>query len=216
MAGLLGVLVAGGPGSRLSSVTPKALVEVGGVTLLARALAVLESVCGEVVVVAPATLALPVPAAMRVADGPGTAGPLAGVAAGLAARSFECALVLGVDFPLLRPAALVALHQRIGNATALVPAPGGTPQPLAAAYRPAAAAKLAAALARGERALTPAVLALPARLIADDELERLEGGLANFFNLNTPEDLVEAERRLGVVSAAGRGSRAGLGKRGPA
>ena len=218
VAATLGVLVAGGRGSRLLGHVPKALVRLGGRTLLERSLAILGEVCGEVVVAAPATLALPVPAAMRIADVPGAAGPLAGVAAGLAARSFECALVLGVDFPLMRPAALAALRDQIdqiGDAPALLPAPGGTPQPLAAAYRPEAAAPLALALERGERALTAAVLALAPRLLADAELERLEGGLENFFNLNTPEDLAEAERRLASAPGAAAGARAATGKRAP-
>ena len=213
MTRVLGVLVAGGRGRRLAGPGPKALVEVAGRTLLERTRAILERVCDELVVVAPATFELPVPAAMRIADPPGAAGPLAGVVAGLGARSFECALVLGVDFPLMRPATLSALRQQIGSALALVPAPGGTPQPLAAAYRPAAAAALALALERGERALSPAVLALPARLLANDELERLEGGLENFFNLNTPEDLAEAGRRLGIVPGASRGVGADPGRR---
>lgn len=198
MTDLLGVLVAGGRGRRLPGAGPKALLELGGLTLLERARAVLAVVCAEVIVVAPATLALPVPAAQRVADRPGTVGPLAGIVAGLSARRFERALVLGVDFPFMRPAALSALAQGLGDAVALVPAPGGTPQPLAAVYRPAATPALAAALERGERALIPAVLALEPRLLADPELERLEGGLENFFNLNTPEDLAAAERRLGA------------------
>lgn len=215
MTGTIGVLVAGGRGRRLSSRAPKALVRLGGRTLLERSLATLTAVCGEVVVVAPAAMSLPVPAAMRVADVPGAAGPLAGVAAGLAARSFECALVLGVDFPLMRPAALAALRDQIGDAIALLPAPGGIPQPLAAAYRLAAAAPLAAALERGERTLTAAVLALGPRLIADGELDRLEGGLGNFFNLNTLEDLAEAEVRLGSAPGAAPDSRASVGKRAP-
>ncbi len=145
---------------------------------------------------APGALALPVPAARRVADWPGAEGPLAGLAAGLAARPFERALVLGVDFPLMRPAALAALAAWTGPEPVLLPAPGGIPQPLAAAYRPAAAPALIAALERGERTLTRAVMALGPRLLADAELERLEGGLENFFNLNTPDDFAAAGRRL--------------------
>jgi molybdopterin-guanine dinucleotide biosynthesis protein A len=209
----LGVLVAGGHGSRLGPGGPKALVEIGGVTLLARALAILESVCAEVVVAAPPALALPVPAALRVADIPGAGGPLAGVAAGLGARRYELALVLGVDFPLMCPGALAALRERIGPETALVPAPGGRPQPLAAAYRPAAAGPLAAALERGERALVPAVLALGPRLLDDAALAGFEGGLDNFFNLNTPEDLAAAQRWLKSVAAAPRETGPGPGER---
>src|SRR5439155_8105257 len=96
---------------------PKALVRLAGVTLLERALAILSAVCDEVVVVAPAGLALPAPAARadpaspgaresgsapgvrRVNDPPDAAGPLAGVVAGLGARAFARAIVLGVDLP---------------------------------------------------------------------------------------------------------------------
>ena len=201
MTGVLGVLIAGGRGRRLSGSTPKALVRLGGLTLLERAWGVLEGVCAEGVVVAPASLALPVPAARRVTDGPGAEGPLAGLVAGLAARSFERAVVLGVDFPLMRPAALAALRDQLAGEPALLPAPGGIPQPLAAVYGPGAAGALARALARGERALTVAALALRPRLLDDSALARLPGGLENFFNLNTPEDLAEAARRLGAAAS---------------
>ena len=195
----LGVLLAGGRGRRLGGDGPKALARVGGETLLERAHAVLAAVCGEVVIVAPGALALPVPAACRVADPPGREGPLAGLVAGLGARSFERAVVLGVDFPLMRPAALAALRDALGHETALVPVPAGVPQPLAAIYAARARAPLAAALERGERALTPAVLALAPRLAEGDALARLEGGLENFFNLNHPEDVAQAERCLAAT-----------------
>jgi molybdopterin-guanine dinucleotide biosynthesis protein A len=46
------------------------------------------------------------------------------------------------------------------------------------------------------------VLDLKPRLLGDAELEGLEGGLDNFFNLNTRDDLAAAERR---VASAPRG-----------
>jgi molybdopterin-guanine dinucleotide biosynthesis protein A len=201
VSGVLGVLVAGGQGRRLSRSTPKALVRLAGLTLLERAWAVLGAVCDERVVVAPAALALPVPGADRVTDAPGAEGPLAGLVAGLGARSFERAVVLGVDFPLMRPAALAALRDQLAGEVALLPAPGGIPQPLAAVYGPAASGVLARALARGERAPSVAVAALRPRLFDDAEIARLPGGLENFFNLNTPEDLAEAARRLDAAGS---------------
>ncbi len=201
MATRLGIVVAGGRGTRLAGAGVKALACLGGTTLLERALAVLAAVCDEVVVAAPAALELPVPPALRVADSPGAAGPLAGVVAGLAARPYERAIVLGVDFPLVRAGALAALCAGLADRAALVPAPGGLPQPLVAVYAPRAAAELARTLARGERALTAAVLALEPRRLADGELAQLEGGLENFFNLNTPEDLAEAGRRIAAAGS---------------
>jgi len=99
-------------------------------------------------------------------------------------------------------ALLRALGERLGEDPALVPAPGGRAQPLAAWYAPAALAPLAAALARGERALVPAVAALAPRYVDDAALAALGAGPSSFLNVNTPGDLAEAAR------AAGWGARA--------
>lgn len=194
--GTLGVIVAGGRGVRLGLGRPKAFAEVFGMTLLARAETVLGALCDAIVIAAPAGLELPPHRFPRVADASDAAVPLAGLCAGLAARPFARALALGVDFPLMRPEMLAALLARMGTRAAVIPAPGGVPQPLAAAYAPVAAEALAGALGRGERAVTDAALGLGPLMIGERELSRLEGGSGCFFNLNTPEDRAAAERRL--------------------
>jgi molybdopterin-guanine dinucleotide biosynthesis protein A len=196
--GTLGVLVAGGDGSRLGLGIPKALVSVGDATLLARGARTLGAVCDQVVVAAPAALALPNPAAGddapgsrspdRAFDPAGTAGPLA--------------MVLAVDLPLATPPALAALLACLGDHQAVIPAPRGVPQPLAAAYAPSALAHLAAHLDAGERSLTRAVVALDVVWLDDEALARLPGGHENFFNLNTREELMEAGRRLAARGGA--------------
>jgi molybdopterin-guanine dinucleotide biosynthesis protein A len=205
--GTLGVVLAGGLGARLGAGAPKPLRVVGGLTLLERALGTLHDVCDEVVVVAPAGRALPSGAARRVNDPAGAAGPLAGLVTGLRAAAFDRAIALGVDFPLMRSAALRGLAARLGGGArhplAVMPAPGGIPQPLAAAYAPDALAQLAAALEAGERSPVVAVRALTPLLLDDAALAALPGGLENFFNVNTPDDLAEAERRLAARAEAG-------------
>jgi molybdopterin-guanine dinucleotide biosynthesis protein A len=196
MGRTLGILLAGGHGSRLALGLPKALVRVGGLTLLERALAVLGALCDEVVVTAAADLALPVAGSQHVADPPGCSGPLAGLVAGLEARPFERAIALGVDFPLMRAGMLRALADRLAGHPAVVPVPDGLPQPLAAAYAPRAVGPLAASLAAGERAALPAVERLRPLAVPDQELALLDGGLDCFLNLNRPEDLVRAEAML--------------------
>lgn len=208
MVGTLGVLVAGGAGTRLG--TAKALVRVGGPTLLQRGAATLAVICDEVVVAAPADLTLPEAAGLgpgaaplaRVFDPPGASGPLVGVVAGLSSRAFERAVVLAVDLPFATSAALAALLGRLGGHDAIVPAPGGIPQPLAAAYAAKASPVLAERLQMGERSLTRALSSLDVVWLDDGALARLPGGLENFFNLNTPDDLAEAERRLAGREAA--------------
>lgn len=212
MVRTLGVLAAGGSGSRLSLGIPKALARLGGVTLLERALAILAPVCDGIVVTGRAGLDLPLPPAaatpggappVRRADDPaGTVGPLAGMVAGLESAAFERAIVLGVDLPFVEPAALEAFLDRLSGHDAVVPVPGGFPQPLAAAYAPSAAAILAAALRAGERSPTRALAPLDVLRLDDDALARVAGGPGSFFNLNTPADLEAAERRLATREAS--------------
>jgi molybdopterin-guanine dinucleotide biosynthesis protein A len=212
MATLLGVLVAGGRGARLGLDVPKALVRVAGRSLLDRSLDCLAALCDHVVVAAPATMELelprgnggPRPRVTRATDPVGGEGPLAGLVAGMGSESFERAIVLGVDFPLILPSTLAALVAHLGafgsaaaeGPSAVVPAPRGVSQPLAAAYAAAARDPLERAFASGERSVVAAVASLDPVLLRDDELEGLPGGLESFFNLNTASDLAEAERRL--------------------
>ena len=195
-----GVVVAGGRGMRLGLGRPKAFAEIGGKTLLARAEEVLAVLCDEIVIAAPADLPLPAHRFPRVADVPGAAGPLSGIVAGLRALRGGPAIVLGVDFPLMRPETLGALLERLGGESAVIPAPGGRLQPLAAVYAESAAESLGASLALGERSAVAAAMGLDPLVITDADLARLESGLECFFNLNTQEDLGEAERRLATLA----------------
>jgi molybdopterin-guanine dinucleotide biosynthesis protein A len=202
-----GVILAGGRGRRLGANVPKPWVELGGVALVRRAVSTLGGVCDAIVVTAPkadrAAWAWLSPAASFVADPEGAEGPLAGLVAGLEGESYDEALVLAVDFPLVTAALLDRLLSRLrssGDAKALVPMPAGIPQPLVAAYRPTARAPLAASLAAGERSVVRAVTALDPVWVADRELG--DDDRDALFNVNTAADLAEAERRM-------RGSRAG-------
>jgi molybdopterin-guanine dinucleotide biosynthesis protein A len=191
-ASTLGILLAGGQGRRLELGRPKALVTLAGETLLERACATLARASDEVLVVAPAELALPLPAGTRRLLDPGL-GPLGGIAVAAAALDSRRALVLGVDFPLVRPETLVALVDRLGLSRAVVPAPGGRAQPLVAAYAREALSALAGAFARGERSVTRAVEGLDPVLLGDSELETLPGGSDCFFDVDTQEALARAE-----------------------
>ncbi|HEV8149686.1 MAG TPA: molybdenum cofactor guanylyltransferase [Gemmatimonadales bacterium] len=192
----LGVIVAGGHGRRLGLSGPKALLRVGAFSLLDRAIATLEGLCDRIVVAAPPLLGLPLPKGMLVQDVPGAEGPLAGLVAGLDSDRYDRAIALGVDFPLVRPSALNALLDRLGDHSVVLPAPGGVPQPLVAAYGPAACQGLKERLAAGERSVVRAVASISPLVLSDRELAELEDGLDNFFNLNTPDDRAEAEYLL--------------------
>jgi len=190
------VLLAGGRGSRLKARRLKALVELGGETLLVRAHRTLSEVCDEVVVCAPVSVAISLGLEGVVSDAEGGAGPLAGIVAGLAARPHDRAVVLGVDFPLMRSATLAALLDRLGDHDAAIAEPGGSPQPLAAAYGGKVAGKLATEWERGERSILAAARRMDTEWVDDTELDAIDGGREAFFNVNTPDDLEKATRSM--------------------
>lgn len=180
------------------------MVELGGETLLARARRTLDTVCDEVVVCAPVEVAITLGIEGMIRDAEGGSGPLAGIVAGLASRPYDRAIVMGVDFPLMRPGTLVALLDRLDDHDAAIAEPGGVPQPLAAAYGRNAAAKLAAEWERGERSILAASRRMDTRWVDDAELREVEGGKEAFLNVNTPDDLEQAALVIGEASRPDR------------
>jgi len=204
--GVLGVLLAGGQGRRLGLDVPKALVSVGGKTLFDRALETLRRVTDEVVVAAPQSIDLPAPppGVRRVFDRAPGDGPLAGIDAALQSTGdeFEMVVVLGVDFPFMKPECLGWMVSQLRNApawNAVIPAPAGRSQPLTAVYNP----NTIATFLDRDRALKGSIIEAmrghSVKMLSDEELEKLPGGVLCFFNLNTPEDLAEAERRFAAM-----------------
>src|SRR5262249_60833513 len=114
----------------------------------------------------------------------------------LGARPFDEAVVLAVALPLVAPAALSGLRSRRGDALAVLAAPGDLPQPVAAWYAFAARERLAAALAAGERSLIAAARTLDPVRVGDRELDGIPDGGGFRWNVNTFEDLAQAERLL--------------------
>ena len=207
MLGTRGALLAGGAGRRLGLGVPKALAVLEGRTLLDRALATLREVCDTIVVAM--SPKRPLPPELRagfetVWDPPGAEGPLAAMIAALAPPGWERAVVLGVDYPLARADALCALLDLLPGEAAVVPAPGGRLQPVFAAYAPNAIERLAAAFAAGARTTVPAVEALGPRVLDDDALARVPGGIENWLNVNSAEELEDAARRLRAHAARSR------------
>lgn len=186
---LVGVILAGGQGSRMGG-ADKALLRLGGETLLARAERRLGTQVAEVVVSANGD-------AGRLGTGRvvlhdplgGFVGPLGGVLAGLAfaeARGVAGVVTVAVDTPFF-PGDLAA---RLGAAGGVAVAEaGGRWQGTFTLWPVEVRDAVSAALARGERKVRAVAEALGAVPVAFDSPDA-------FFNINTPGDLAEAERML--------------------
>jgi len=187
--GPIGVVLAGGDGRRIGG--DKATVELEGRPLLLYPLAVLRAAFETVAVVAKTATALPPLDADVViwleADEPHH--PLAGIV-----HALRCArrpiVVVAADMPFVTRGLVTALaRERARGAPAVVPRAAGRLQPLCARYDPAALTGLA-----GFDPTAPAheaVTALGPRIIdwPDDE---------PFFNVNRPEDILQAAALLGT------------------
>jgi len=116
------------------------------------------------------------------------AGPLAGIAASLAAASAPLVLVLAVDMPDMTSAMLRRLLERCAAGVGLVPRVNRRVEPLAAFYPKAAALLAVDLLKRQLRAVrTFAEQCSHAGLVALHDVE--EADWKCFANLNSPIDL---------------------------
>jgi molybdopterin-guanine dinucleotide biosynthesis protein A len=191
--GALGVVLAGGRGSRLGGAKPTA--ELAGRALISYPLAALVEAGLEAVVVAKPDTELP-PLDVDVLNEPAEpVHPLAGIVAALR-QTGRPLVVIGCDFPFVPPALVRALAD--APEPLVVPAPGGEAQPLVARWTPALLPALEDALDR-EEPLRRTVAALSPRLLGDAELASFGDPARVFFNVNTPADLRRAECAVSSV-----------------
>ena len=203
------VLLAGGLARRMGG-GDKPLRVLGGRALLAHVLDRIRPQVGAVALSAngdPARFAafgLPV-----LADAlPGQPGPLAGVLAGMRwAAALGVAEVLSVptDTPFLPPdlVARLAAARRAGGMPIACAESLGRTHPVVALWPAALADALAAALREGKRSVAHWAAGQGVVSVAFEA-----AGGDPFFNVNSPEDLAEAEALLASPAAARAGCRA--------
>jgi molybdopterin-guanine dinucleotide biosynthesis protein A len=160
-----GIVVAGGQGRRMGQ--PKATVELGGMTLVDRAVAVLQTVGCDPIAVADT----------------GDDGPLAALVDPMAHLDAFEVFVIACDLPLAGP--VVARLAELPAGAAIAVDPDGREQPLCARWPLAVARDTVAELvAAGERRMSAMVDAIDPEFVVASADELL--------NVNTPEDLKRA------------------------
>lgn len=196
-APLRGLVLAGGRSERLGR--DKAAVEIDGTTLLARAVAALGAVAGDVrVAVRGDQFADRLRGCFRLlADAGEGIGPAAGILAAHAAEPAAAWLVLACDMPLAGPAvlrALVAARDPARAGTAFRAPSDGLPEPLCAIYEPATLAAFRRHVAAGGSPSPRGWLAAAHPLLLDAPAPGALG------SINTPEDL---EHLVGAARGPG-------------
>ncbi|ANS76173.1 hypothetical protein AWM70_17595 [Paenibacillus yonginensis] len=194
----LGVILAGGQSQRMGR--NKALLQIGGRTVIGAIIEAMSPVCGQLVVSSMqpdlyAFTGLPV-----IPDSYEGAGPLAGIHAALDYSEQRWNLVCSCDHPfasrMLFEQLMDIAEQADETVDAVIPVYEGRGQPLVAAYRKRTFAQLDYCLQQGERRVrdwTDKLNVKPIEVGEWPDSRGFEAGLA-LFNMNRPEDYAEALR----------------------
>ena len=187
----VGAVLAGGLSTRMGG--PKALAELASRPLVARVVGTVGSAGLDPVVVAKPDSPLPKLDCRVLTEPSEPRHPLTGVLTALGASAGRGVVAIACDMPLV-PAKLLGWLAQLEQPVAVCEV-GGRLEPLLGRYSPEVADQLAESLVAG-LAMRDAVAALDPFVIEEERVARFGDPQRIFFNVNSPEDLAEAERLL--------------------
>ena len=182
---------------------PKALAELASRPLVARVVSTVGSAGLDPVVVAKPDSPLPKLDCRVLTEPQEPRHPLTGVLAALGASAGRGVVAIACDMPLV-PAKLLGWLAQLEEPVAVCEV-GGRLEPLLGRYSPQVAEQLADSLAAGA-SMRDAVAALDPFVIAEERVARFGDPARIFFNVNSPDDLEQAERLLATGGRFSRGA----------
>ena len=193
-----GVVQAGGKSTRMGG-NPKALIELGGRSIVERVVAALTPAVDDVLVVTNtpelyAFLGLPM-----VADVYPDHGSLGGIYSGLRAAG-EIAFTVACDMPFLHPEVVRLVVERAGEGDVVIPRVGEQLEPMHAAYSQTCLPPIEARLRAGRLKIVGFFDDVRVVEIGAAEVARFRDPAIAFMNVNTPDEL---ERARALVAELG-------------
>jgi molybdopterin-guanine dinucleotide biosynthesis protein A len=177
-----------------------------GPTLLEHVVGIVARLCADVVVVLNDPADWPGLPARLTPDVYADGGALGGIYAGLQAAERDCALAVACDMPFLNAELIGAMLARPRDYDVLVPRslePGlarnalGV-EPMHAIYAKACLAPMRATLESGRRQIAAFFPQVRVAYVEPDETRRYDPSGRAFLNVNTPEQMAEAQRELRI------------------
>jgi molybdopterin-guanine dinucleotide biosynthesis protein A len=129
----------------------------------------------------------------QVLDKQTNGGPLAGLVSALEIISTPWAFVVACDMPFIAPAMIEHLATLRSGSQAVIPLAQGYAQPLLAFYAQSCLPALREHLVNGNKSLLGALEKLDPRLVVMVELPVTDMQLRSFIDLDTPQDVMQAE-----------------------
>jgi molybdenum cofactor guanylyltransferase len=185
---------AGGESSRMGQ--DKALVSFLGVPLIQRVCDRVVGLGDEILVTTNHPLAFSFLQAKLASDALPGKGALGGLYTALSAASYPLVAVVACDMPFVSPRLLTALRDRLAETgcAAVIPRSAGGLEPFHAVYRRSACLPLIqASLETGLRRVDSWFDQARIEYFSPEDVELFDPHQMAFFNVNTPEDLKQAE-----------------------
>jgi molybdopterin-guanine dinucleotide biosynthesis protein A len=178
---LTAIVLCGGRSTRMGR--DKGALRIGGETMLERVTRIAATIADQVIVVGRRDQA-----ATTVHDAIEDQGPLAGIAAGLAASTTDLNIVIACDMPLIKPAVLASLVASIGDDDDVcVAVVDGHPSVLCGVYRSRAAKTAQDLFDSGERRVTRLLDLVRTKRVDAAVFRDIDPHLDTFASVDTPE-----------------------------
>lgn len=185
---------AGGRSQRMGQ--DKGLVLLGGKPLVQHVLDRAASLGEDVLIVTNRAQDYAFLGVRLVPDDVPESGVLAGLRTALVAARGETVLVLACDTPFVSRPLLEHLLSESGRGQVIVPRRAGEYEPLQAVYARSCLPAVEAALRAGEKRMVAFYPRVSVLSVEEETLARYDPQGLSFFNVNTPQDLEQAELLL--------------------
>ncbi|MDP2759292.1 MAG: molybdenum cofactor guanylyltransferase [Sideroxyarcus sp.] len=140
----------------------------------------------------------------QLCDDPAYSGPLAGLAAGLERATTPWVFAVACDMPFITPVLIEYLAQCRNDYQAVVPLVHGYPQPLVAFYARGCLDEVQKLLrGSGKHSLRALLDHLQVCYVDEAQMLAADPQLRSFFDLDTPQDVVQATNQMGEHDSSG-------------
>jgi len=178
------VILAGGKSARFGH--DKALLEIGGQTLLQRTVSTMRLVTADVIVLGPPERAQQAAGVEVLQDAMPGIGPLGGILTALQARPGGAIFAVAVDMPFLSAPLLSLLIEAAADVDIVLPVVDGRGQQLHAVYGPGCLPFVRAQIAAGDYKIDRFFGKVRVKRIHEAVLRTIDPHLDAFRNVNTP------------------------------
>jgi molybdenum cofactor guanylyltransferase len=191
-----GIILAGGESKRLNSVE-KANLLVGDKRIIERMMTVYEKLFSDIILVSNHPTAYLEWDAIVVKDIYTKRSSLTGIHSGLFYTKTDHAFIAACDTPFLKMELVKTILEHINSGTdVVIPRTDVGIEPLCAVYSRRCLQPVQSALDQNSLKIRSFFSKLKVKEIPETVLRKIDPGLVSFFNINTPEDLEQANRMI--------------------